>query len=791
MIKLTRLNKYFFKNKKNQIHVLNDVSLDIADKGLVAIHGPSGSGKTTLLNVIGGLDKINSGQIDFFDHHLNRYNARIWDKIRNQHVGYIFQNYYLLPELSVYENIRFVLKIIGVVDEEYIEQKVHYVLKAVGMYPFRKKKALQLSGGQQQRVAIARALVKNPEVVIADEPTGNLDSKNTLEIMNIIKEIAKDKLVILVTHEKKLASIYADRIISIEDGKVIGDIVNSQKADHEINDENIIYLKDIKQKEVLKNNKVNFDIYLEEGEEESSFDVKLIVRNKTLYVDIKSPYQKIKLADKSSGVIIKDEHYQKKSKEESLKTSFKTEDIDHSKIKKERRMILSFKQTFKMAFAKIRNISRKGKLMLFSFFISGMITAYAIAALASVAVVRVDEMVYYPKGYVQFEKGSLTYEELDSLATEQDGYYINVFPQERVYFINSDGTKSVTYFSGQYDLLDHAKNYKLSYGRYAASDNEIVISQGIVDEYLSSSTFQDFGIWNKEQLFKEFIEFGNQKANIVGIVKTKTKLIFASEAFLLYVNSGYNIKPFAAYHEVLSSGSAPDENEVVISEMALVELGYMPQSAVYPLSADGKIISGTHNISQKGLVLFPKTKMMKIAIEESSTIYAYTKNPKALIQKLDTEYNIEAFDIYKAAVNEATASQRVNLAASLGSTLLLISFSLLGFYFVIRSSMISRIYEVSVYRALGVRKKDIFRSFIVEIFTITTISSLIGLFLMNTILIKLQRGLLGMLNVFYVNTLTSVVGVLVVYGLNLSAGILPVLLLLRKTPAQILAQYDI
>src|SRR5690606_16950020 len=144
-------------------------SMEFPEKGLVVLLGASGSGKTTLLNVIGGLDKVDRGTIQFYEHQIKGYKAGIWDKIRTQDIGYIFQNYYLMNDLSVFENVAFVLKMIGITDKEAIEERVNYILNQVGMYRFRKKKATQLSGGQQQRVAIARALVKNPKVIIADE----------------------------------------------------------------------------------------------------------------------------------------------------------------------------------------------------------------------------------------------------------------------------------------------------------------------------------------------------------------------------------------------------------------------------------------------------------------------------------------------------------------------------------------------------------------------------------------------------------------------------------------------
>src|SRR5690606_15831408 len=160
-------------------------------------------------------------------------------------------------DLSVFDNVAFVLKMMGISDKEAINERVNYILNQVGMFRFRKKRASQLSGGQQQRVAIARALVKNPKVIIADEPTGNLDSKNTLEIMNIIKTISINKLVILVTHEKDIAKFYSDRIIELKDGTIISDNLNESNSEHNFANENIIYLKDLKEVSNLNDKEFN------------------------------------------------------------------------------------------------------------------------------------------------------------------------------------------------------------------------------------------------------------------------------------------------------------------------------------------------------------------------------------------------------------------------------------------------------------------------------------------------------------------------------------------------------
>ena len=219
MISLKNVNKYFNRHRKSEIHIINNLSLDFESTGIISILGKSGSGKTTLLNVIGGLDKVNNGEIYINGERITKRTTCAIDKIRNLNIGYIFQDYKLLDNMTVYDNVAISLRMIGLKDKEEIQKRVNYVLECVNMYRYRNRPAKMLSGGEKQRVAIARAIVKNPNIVIADEPTGNLDSKNSSEIMDIIKAISKEKLVVLVTHETELAKLYASRIIEIQDRK--------------------------------------------------------------------------------------------------------------------------------------------------------------------------------------------------------------------------------------------------------------------------------------------------------------------------------------------------------------------------------------------------------------------------------------------------------------------------------------------------------------------------------------------------------------------------------------------
>lgn len=201
---------------------LDGVSLNLRDNEFVAILGPSGSGKTTLLNIIGGLDRYDSGDLIIDGTSTKQYKDRDWDSYRNHSVGFVFQSYNLIPHQSVLSNVELALTISGISKAERKERAIAS-LKDVGLGDHLHKKPNQLSGGQMQRVAIARALVNNPNILLADEPTGALDTETSVQIMELLKEVAKDRLVVMVTHNPELAHEYANRIVNLKDGHILDD----------------------------------------------------------------------------------------------------------------------------------------------------------------------------------------------------------------------------------------------------------------------------------------------------------------------------------------------------------------------------------------------------------------------------------------------------------------------------------------------------------------------------------------------------------------------------------------
>ena len=231
MLELKKISK-IYKTANITQKALDDVSISFRKNEFVSILGPSGSGKTTLLNIIGGLDDYTSGDLIINGISTKKYKSTDWDTYRNHNIGFVFQNYNLITHQTVLSNVELALTLSGVKKRQRRKRAIE-ALKQVGLKEHINKKPNQLSGGQMQRVAIARALVNNPDILLADEPTGALDSKTSIQIMNLLKEVAKDRLVIMVTHNSEIASKYSTRIIELKDGVIKSDSYNYKDKDKE------------------------------------------------------------------------------------------------------------------------------------------------------------------------------------------------------------------------------------------------------------------------------------------------------------------------------------------------------------------------------------------------------------------------------------------------------------------------------------------------------------------------------------------------------------------------------
>ena len=264
-----------------------------------------------------------------------------------------------------------------------------------------------LSGGEKQRVAIARAIVKNPSIVIADEPTGNLDSKNSLEIMNIIKAISKEKLVILVTHEVDLANFYATRIVEVKDGKVVKDFQNEIKESLEYRLDNKIYLKDFQDINNLKNDKLNIDIYSDKDNQK--IDIKLAIKNGNIFIQAEN--RKIEVVDDNSAIELINDHYKKIDKSIYEKYKYNLDDIIDKKYKVKYSSIYGILKSIKYGFNRILNYTVLKKILLLGFFASAMFIVYSVCNIAGTTNIQETDYINIDRNYLQVDMAKVDVED--------------------------------------------------------------------------------------------------------------------------------------------------------------------------------------------------------------------------------------------------------------------------------------------------------------------------------------------------------------------------------------------
>lgn len=276
MLEAKELKKVYKTKKGVSVEALKGVSIKFPEKGMVFLLGKSGSGKSTLLNLLGGLDKYDDGEIIIKGVSSKEFKQSHFDSYRNTYVGFIFQEYNVLEDFTVGANIALAIELQG---RKATDDEINIILKEVDLEEFGDRKPNELSGGQKQRVAIARALVKNPQIIMADEPTGALDSNTGKQVFDTLKRLSKEKLVVIVSHDREFAEYYGDRIIELADGNILSDVERKDISDAEENDEGIVFGKDEfiirRNYHLTEKDREMINAYLEGREQ----DVKAVIRD--------------------------------------------------------------------------------------------------------------------------------------------------------------------------------------------------------------------------------------------------------------------------------------------------------------------------------------------------------------------------------------------------------------------------------------------------------------------------------------------------------------------------------
>ncbi len=810
MVRLEKVNKYFNKRKQNEIHVIKNTSLEMESTGLVALLGPSGCGKTTLLNVIGGLDKVGKGKIFINGKQITGKSAGRIDKIRNLNIGYIFQNYNLVDNMTVFDNVAIALKMVGVKDRKEIEEKVNYVLEKVGMYRYRNRYADMLSGGERQRVGIARALVKDPAIVIADEPTGNLDSKNTLEVMNIIKSISVDKLVILVTHEEELADFYASRIIKIRDGAIVSDEMNRSLEGLDYRVENKIYLKDIKDHKRLRTGNYDIDFY---NDSASRVALDIVVKNGNLYIQAKDDSGRIEIIDDHSGVELIDDHYRQLAKSDALNSSFEAERLKAKGERKYKSIMAPF-EALRKGFKTVMAYNTIKKILLAGFLISAMFITYSVCNIFGVMDLTDDEFVGADKSYISVVSKKVNVDKyLEYEANEEYNYVMpgnSMISLEMPFNEYMQTTDVYATIDGSLSDVSKLTADNVIYGRMPENSNELVVDKMILDKVIDEQVTKPAGYGTIDKFVGAEIEIENiPDMTVVGISNLQNPCIYANRDMFINIlaNVGssedeyweedtsdsfvevidYKLKEDAVK---LESGSWPDDvYEVIVNEKYKED---MKIGKEIPEKVNGKklVLVGYYSDKYDSDTILVNNETVKYAlIKNSSNITIDPIDKDSAMEELK-EAGVNVKDTYE----ESREKYRKQMWESILSTIvmagviLLISF--IEIFLIIRASFMSRVKEIGIYRAIGVKKSDIYRMFAGEILAITTMASLPGFVLMSYIMYKLSE-MTFFSDMYLVNPMILVICVLIIYGFNIIFGLLPVFRTIRKTPAAILSRTDV
>ena len=581
MIKIRNLNKYYHKGKSNEIHVIDNTSVTLENTGLVCILGESGSGKTTLMNTISGLDNFHDGEIEIDGTVVKKYGDKNQEMVRNEKFGYIFQNYYLLQDRTVEYNLMLGLSLYDIPDEEK-QERIDYVLKAVDMWKYKKRKVSNLSGGQQQRIAIARALSKSPKIIFADEPTGNLDEANTMRIMSILKKISEKCLVVLVTHEKAIADFFADRILWISDGKIQKEVDRSQSDCYEYVEDVNLYLGEYKKQEVEDGN-VSLEIYANEPVPQT--DIQLICENGKVYLK----------AAEDQEIIFLDSTDEKKMLEgkkpvvdmEDLKSfEFSLEHIQGAKRPK-----MSAAEIRELAMDNIRAFGKKQLFLIITLLLMSVLTV--LTQQNFLAVQRVDEKSiltedshYY---HLTAQKNAMItdseYREefsqmIDKLS--EAGIENAVVPvvQLSYRYQGFEQMEEITYTLKNYTLvtLDKVGEKDLIYGRMPENDMEIVVDQWVIENFIQDNPQVEIAMSDISQAVgASIVTKEGMEMTITGVAATNQPDIYVDRDTLVamasvYVNYKTDTKAKEEYAGYEGTDLGMDESgrlKVLVSEKAM------------------------------------------------------------------------------------------------------------------------------------------------------------------------------------------------------------------------------
>ena len=766
MLKLKNVKKSYKTGSFLQ-HALKGINLEFRNNEFVAVLGPSGSGKTTLLNVVGGLDNYDSGDLIINGKSTKHFKDSEWDAYRNNSVGFIFQSYNLIPHITILENVEMGMTLSGI-NAKKRKKKALELLNKVGLKEHAHKKPNQLSGGQMQRVAIARALANNPDIILADEPTGALDTKTSKQIMTLIKEIAEEKLVIMVTHNPDLANEYANRIVEMQDGEIIKDS-NPLKKEEKENDF------------ILKKTSMNFLTALK-----LSFNNIKTKKGRTALTAFASSIGIIGIAlilSLSNGFKIEVDNFEQNSLAQSpiviSKASVQMDEQTLNKLQgtKEREQ-----------FPKVKKVYAQDDAMDIMMHTN----------------VFTDEYIKYLEKIDKTKISGISY---------QKGTNLNIIRKDKDEYSKLEMPSSDLYTSTQlWTLLPTNPNededgvVEINYDVLAGSldeDKPGLILQVDNQNQISSSILKTLGFDGKTVSFED-------------LLKAEYKVIVNDD---YYKKLGSNFIPSDDYETMYNS-----DNSITVKINAIIRgktgkemvtntsgLGHNQAliDKLININKDSEIVKAQENADYNILThqqfesegMNTKDIMMGYLGAESLpvAIYIYPKD-------FDTkDYITDYLDKYNDKKDEEDIIEYTDTAEMISSltggimdaiTVVLIAFSSISLVvssimigIITYISVLERIKEIGILRALGARKKDIKRVFNAETFIIGIFSGLLGIVIAYILTFPTNiiiENLSGLANVAKLNPMHALILIVISMTLTIIGGAIPATIASKKDPVDAL-----
>ena len=848
MLELRKITKIYATDDFKQT-ALDNVSITFKKNEFVSILGPSGSGKTTLLNIIGGLDEYTDGDLIINNVSTKKYKDTDWDSYRNHSIGFVFQSYNLIPHQSILQNVELALTLSGVNKKER-RKRAKEALAKVGLADHMNKRPNQMSGGQMQRVAIARALVNNPDIVLADEPTGALDSKTSEQIMELLKEVAEDRLVIMVTHNAEIAKKYSTRIIELKDGQII-------------NDTNPVIEEERKVKQNSKTKRISMSMMTALS---LSLNNLLTKKGRTILTAFAGSIGIIGIAlilSLSHGI----QSYIDKTEQETLSSYplvIQRESVDMNQMI-ESMTKLAQEDSEEQKDDELKSIS----------IIEDMFTSLS-------KEVKRNDMKDF-KNYIESDKVNMK----EHVTSIQYGYGLtpNIYKvdDDKVTQVNpntifdSFGMSTAGYsqvYSGymsQYDvfteLIDNEKLLKQQYdlvkGRWPKEANEMIIVLGKHNEITDYSLYS-LGLLDQEKLKKQFsnmttgkeVEFEEKKFKLDDLLGLKYKIVLKSEYYEkvngIWVDNSTNE---AKMNNILNNaeeieivGIIRPNPEAVANQMQAGTVGYTHKfiERIIERTNNSEIVK--EQLANKEVNIFTNTKFedakkfdmsnltmdQKIAMSQMSQdelaamIETYTKNATASYEEnikklgiadLDNPETISIFpkdfdakeeitaiiDKYNEKKDEAEKLEYTDIVgimmSSVSSIVNVISSVLIAFVaisLVVSSimiaiityiSVIERTKEIGILRAIGASKKDISRVFNAETLIEGLTAGVLGILV--TIIINIPANIIikeltGISHLSKLPTAGAIILIIISVLLTVIAGFIPAKIASKKDPVEAL-----